>query len=235
MRAGVKHFVEAKGKKRVGAMYQDTDYGRDVLAGAVAQVEAMGMKMAGATGHKPTDTDFNGAVAKLHDAGCDLIVMGTIVKDTTIILQTARKMGFTPDFLGNFATYSTAVAEAPGGPAEGFFSMSPAPYRYPDDPRPQVREFAAKYRKAYGFDVNYLGEAGYTAACFTLAALQKAGRDLTLDSFIAAMEGMKDWRDIFEGPPLSLSNDNHHASNQSFLSVVKDTRWVPVIEQPLSF
>jgi branched-chain amino acid transport system substrate-binding protein len=235
MRAGVKHFVETKGKKRIGAMYQDTDYGRDVLAGAVAQVEAMGMKMAGATGHKPTDTDFNGAVAKLHDAGCDLIVMGTIVKDTTIILQTARKMGFTPDFLGNFATYSTAVAEAPGSPAEGFYSMSPAPYRYPDDKRAAVREFATKYRSTYGFDVNYLGEAGYTAASFTLTALQKAGRDLTLDSFIAAMEDMKDWRDFFEGPPLSLSKDNHHASNQSFLSIVKATRWVPVLEEPLSF
>ena len=49
------------------------------------------------------------------------------------------------------------------------------------------------------------------------------------------MESMKDWRDIFEGPPLSLSPTNHHASNQSFLSVVKDARWVPVLQEPLSF
>ncbi len=68
-----------------------------------------------------------------------------------------------------------------------------------------------------------------------MAALEKAGRDLTTDSFIAGMESMKDWHDIFEGPPLSLSATNHHASNQSFLSVVKDTRWVPVLQEPLSF
>ena len=216
-------------------MYQDTDYGRDVLAGAQAQVEAMGLKLGGTTGHKPTDTDFNGAVAKLRDANCDLIVLGSIVKDTVLILQTAHKMGWNPIFMGNFATYSTAVAEAPGGPAEGFYSMSPAPYRYPDDPRPAVHAFATKFKQTYGFDVNYLGEAGYTAANFTIAALEKAGRNLTTDSFIAAMESMKDWRDIFEGPPLSLSSTNHHASNQSFLSVVKDTRWTPVIQEPLSF
>jgi branched-chain amino acid transport system substrate-binding protein len=235
MRAGVKYFAEKQGKKTIGVMYQDTDYGRDVLAGAVAQAEAMGLKLGGTTGHKPTDTDFNGAVAKLRDANCDLIILGTIVKDTVIILQTAHKNGWNPVFMGNFATYSTAVAEAPGGPAEGFYSMSPAPYRYPDDPRPAVHQFATTFKKTYGFDVNYLGEAGYTAASFMVAALEKAGRDLTVDSFIAAMDSMNDWRDIFEGPPLSLSPTNHHASNQSFLSVVKDTRWVPVLQEPLSF
>jgi hypothetical protein len=44
--------------------------------------------------------------------------------------------------------------------------------------------FAAKYKARYGFDMNFLGETGYTAAQFVLAALDKAGRDLTLDSFI---------------------------------------------------
>jgi branched-chain amino acid transport system substrate-binding protein len=235
MRACVKYFVEEKGKKQIGAMYQDTDYGRDVLAGATAQLEAMGMKLAGTAANAPTDTDFNAAVARLHDANCDLIVMGTIVRDTTLILQTARKIGWDVTFCGNFATYSTAVAESPGGAAEGFYSMSPAVYRYPDDPRPAVRAFVERYRKAWGIDPNYLGEAGYTAASFTLAALQKAGPSLSVDSFIAALEGMKAWNDIFDGPPLSLGPTDHHASTQSFLSVVKDSRWTPVVEKPLSF
>ena len=235
MRAGVKYFVDKKGKKRVGSMIQDTDYGKDVLAGAVAQVKAMGMEMAGGTAHKPTDTDFNGALAKLHDAKCDLIIMGTIVKDTTLILQTARQMGWKVDFVGNFATYSTAVAEAPGGPAEGFYSMSPGLYAYPDDPRPAVHEFAAKYKKTYGVDVNYLGEAGYSAATFILAVLDKAGRELTLDSFIAALESMTNWRDIFGSPPLTMSATNHHASSQSFLSVVHNARWSPVEPEPLGY
>jgi branched-chain amino acid transport system substrate-binding protein len=235
MRAAVKYFVEKHGKAKVGVMYQDTDYGKDVLAGAVTQTEAMGLKIAQLTAHRPTDTDFNAPVTRLKDAGCDLIIMGTIVKDTTIILQTARKMGWNPTFCGNFATYSTAVAEAPGEPAEGFYSMSPALYRYPDDPTPAIRAFNEAYRKRFGFAPNYLGQAGYTGATFAIAALEKAGRDLALDSFINAMESMKDWHDIFDGPPLSLSPTNHHASSQSFLSVVTKTRWAPVVPDPLSY
>jgi branched-chain amino acid transport system substrate-binding protein len=235
MRAGVKYFVEKRGRKVIGSMYQDTDFGRDVHAGVVAQLAAMGLKLAAETAHRPTDTDFNAAIDRQHDAKCDLVCMGTIVKDTTIILQTARKIGWKPDFCGQFASYSTAVAEAPGEPAEGFYAMAPALYRYPDDPEPKVKAFAEKYRKLYGFDVNYLGEAGYTAASFVVAVLDKAGRNLTLDSFINAMESMKDWHDIFGGPALSMSPTNHHASSVSFLSQVKGKRWAPVIEAPLSF
>ena len=235
MRAGVKYFVEQRGKKVIGSMYQDTDFGRDVHAGVVAQLQAMGMKLAAETAHRPTDTDFNAALARQHDAGCDLICAGTIVKDTTIILQTAHKMGWNVEFCGQFASYSTAVAEAPGEPAEGFYSMAPALYRYPDDPKPAVHAFAETYRKRFGIDPNYLGEAGYTAAGFSVAALEKAGRDLTLDSFISAMESMRDWHDIFGGPALSLTPTDHHASSQSFLSVVKNRRWTPVMEQPLMF
>ena len=235
MRAGVRYFVEQRGKKMVGSMYQDTDFGRDVHAGVVAQLQSMGLKLAAETAHRPTDTDFNAAVARQREAGCDLICMGTIVKDTTIILQTVHKIGWDVDCCGQFASYSTAVAEAPGAPAEGFYSMAPALYRYPDDLSPAVQAFTAKYRKTFGLDVNYLGEAAYTCATFTVDALEKAGRDLTVDSFIGALESMTDFHDIFGGPPLSLSTTNHHASTQAFLSVVKDKRWTPVTGEPLSF
>ena len=235
MRAAVKYFAERHGKQKFGMMYQDTDFGKDLYAGVVAQTEAMGMKLAAVTAHRPTDTDFNAPMTRLRDAGCDMIMMGTIVKDTTIILQTARKMGWNLPFCGNFASYSTAVAEAPGEPAEGFYSMSPALYRYADDSRPAVRAFFEKYRAAYGIDPNYLGEAGYTQALFMIDVLNKVGRNLTLDTLVTALESMTDWRDIFDGPRLTLTPTNHHASSQSFLSVVKKARWTPVVEDPLSF
>src|ERR1700677_504571 len=66
MRAGVKYFVEQHGKKVVGVMYQDTDFGKDVHAGVTTQLDAMGLKLAGATAHRPTDTDFNANLGRLH-------------------------------------------------------------------------------------------------------------------------------------------------------------------------
>ena len=212
MRSCVKYFAETKGSKVIGSMYQDTDFGKDIHAGVVAQVEAMKLKLGAVAASRPTDTDFNAQVTRLKEAGCDLVCMGTIVRDTIIILQTAHKMGWDVDFCGQFATYSTAVAEAPGEPAEGFYSMSPGLYAYPDDPRPAVREVTARYKQRFGIDINYLGEAGYAAAVCLIDVLQRAGRDLNLDTFQKSMESIKDWRDMFGGPPLTITPADHHAS-----------------------
>jgi branched-chain amino acid transport system substrate-binding protein len=234
MRSTVKYFAEHRGRKAFCVMYQDSDFGKDVLAGAVAQTEAMGMKIVATTAHKPTDTDFNAPVTKLHDAGCDVVMLGTIVRDTNIIIQTARKMNWGVDLVGQFAAYDTAVANLPGGATEGFFCMTPALYAYPDDPRPAVQDFAKRYRAKYNRDPNFHGEVGYTAAQLVLLALDHAGRDLNVDSFIKAMESVHEYKDIF-GSELSFGPDQHHGSTKSFLTVVKNARWVPVEEAALAY
>jgi branched-chain amino acid transport system substrate-binding protein len=235
MRSGVKYFVEQKGKKNVCAMYQDSDFGRDVLAGATEQLKAMNMSLVATTAHKPTDTDFNASIAKLHDANCDMIVLGTIVRDTTLIIQTAHKIGWNVDMVGQFASYDTAIAEAPGNPAEGFYAMVPALYAYPDDPRPAVQAFAKEFKDKFGRAPNFHGEVGYTAAQLVIMGLDRAGPNLTTESFIKAMETIKDYHDIFGAPAMSFSATNHHASTESFLAVVHDGRWVPVSMTPLSY
>src|SRR5580692_7283050 len=93
MRSGIKYFVEQRGKKAICIMYQDTDFGKDVLAGVTMQAEAENLKIVATTAHKPTDTDFTAAVTKLHEAKCDLLMLGTIVRDTMIIVSTVKKTG----------------------------------------------------------------------------------------------------------------------------------------------
>ena len=110
-----------------------------------------------------------------------------------------KKLGWNVDLLGQVASYDTAIAEAPGNVAEGFYSMSPSLYAYPDDPRPAVKAFMQKYKARYGVEANYLGEMGYTSAQIAIEALQRAGRDLTVDSLVKAMESIQDYHDLFGG------------------------------------
>src|SRR5207247_2094674 len=76
------------------------------------------------TTHKPTDQDFTAQITKLKSAGCDLVVLGTIVRDSIVPYATARKIGWTDvDFLGSAATYDLFVAAAQGGVTERLYAM----------------------------------------------------------------------------------------------------------------
>jgi branched-chain amino acid transport system substrate-binding protein len=227
-RAGVKLFAEKYGKKRICAMSQDTDFGRDVMDGARDQLKAMNMQLVAETLHKPTDTDFSASVAKLHDADCDLVLLGSIVRDTVQIVSAIRKSGWNVDILGNIAIYDQAVADVPGNVTEGVYTTTSVIFAEPSDPRPAVRAFAIKYESMFGHPPNFAAQVGYSAAQLVVLALQKAGRDLTADSFIAAMESIKDYKDIFGSPTMSFSATKHQGSNEAFLAQVKGGHWVQV-------
>jgi branched-chain amino acid transport system substrate-binding protein len=235
IRSGLKYFIETKGKKSVCTMSQDTDFGRDIMDGVHDQLKAENIKLAGETLHKPTETDFSAYVARLKDNNCDLLVLGTIVRDTIQIISAVKKSGWTIEILGQAASYDEAVAEAPGGLTEGFFSMTPILRLYPDDQRPAVKAFADKYRKEYGKEPNFAAQIGYTAAQLVVVALQKAGKDLTANSFVTGMESIKDWHDDFGSPAMTFGPTKHQGSDQSFLCVVKDGRWVPVSTSPYNY
>jgi branched-chain amino acid transport system substrate-binding protein len=235
MRSGVKVFVEQHHSKAICSMSQDSDFGRDVMDGARDQLKAMNLTLIAETLHKATDTDFSAAVAKLHDANCDLILLGTITRDTIQIVSAVRKSGWNVEMLGQAASYDEAVAELPGGATEGFYSMTPVLYVAATDTRPAVKEFADKYKSKFGKEPNFAAQLGYTAGQLVVLGLQNAGKDLTTDSFVAGMEKIKDWHDIFGSPPMSFSATKHQGSNESFLCVVKGGKWVPVSTTPFGY
>lgn len=235
IRSGVKVFVEQHHSKAVCAMSEDTDFGRDVMDGARDQLKAMNLKLIAETLHKPTDTDFSASVAKLRDANCDLILLGTIVRDTIQIVSAVRKIGWNVEMLGQAASYDEAVAEVPGGATEGFYSMTPVLFVAASDPSPQVKAFADKYKNQFGKEPNFAAQLGYTAGKLVVLALQNAGKDLNTDSFVAGMEKIKDWHDIFGSPPMSFSATKHQGSSESFLCVVKAGKWVPISTSPFGY
>jgi branched-chain amino acid transport system substrate-binding protein len=235
MRSGVKVFVEQHHSKAICSMSQDSDFGRDVMDGAIDQMKAMNLTLVAQTLHKSTDTDFSASVAKLRDANCDLILLGTITRDTIQIVSAVRKIGWNVEMLGQAASYDEAVAQVPGGATDGFYSMTPILFVAASNPTPAVKEFAEKYQSRFGKEPNFAAQLGYTAAQLVVLGLQNAGKDLTTDSFVAGMEKIKDWHDIFGSPAMTFSATKHQGSNESFLCVVKDGKWVPVSTSPFGY
>ena len=233
IRSAINYFVKNKGKKAICVMYQDTDFGKEILVGAELQTKKLGVKLLETAGHKPTDQDFTASLTKLKAAGCDLIVMGTIVRDSIVPYTVARKMGWTDvDFVGSAASYDLVVGAAPG--MEGFYGMGLTEMPYADSEHPKVKAFVEAYRKKFNIDPNIGSVYGYVAADLVATGLKNAGADLTIDSFVKGMEAIKDYHDIFNGPPVTFGPNIRQGASSSFLAMSKGGRWVRVTD-PLGF
>jgi branched-chain amino acid transport system substrate-binding protein len=235
IRAGIQYFVSKKGKKALCAMYQDTDFGKEVLDGVQLQAEKLKLKVVETVTHKPTDQDFTAQVTKLKAAGCDLVLMGTIVRDSIVPYATARKMGWTDvDFLGSAASYDLFVAAAQGGVTEGFYAMGLTAMPYRDTLSPEAQAWFDRYKERYKVDPNIGAIYGHVAADLTVTALEKTGVELTTDNFVRGLESIKGYHDIFHGPEINFASDKHQGADSSFLAVVKGGRWTRLTD-PLRF
>src|SRR5881296_200333 len=235
VRAGINYFVTKKGKKGLCAMYQDTDFGKEVLDGVQIQADTMKLKILETATHKPTDQDFTAPITKLKAAGCDLVVLGTIVRDSIVPYATARKIGWTDvDFLGSAATYDMFVAAAQGGVTEGLYAMGLTDMPYRDTLSPTAQAWFDRYKERYKNDPNIGAIYGHVAADLTALGLEKAGADLTLNALVKGLESIRGYKDIFNGPEVNFGPDKHQGANSSFLAVVKGGRWVRLTD-PLTF
>src|SRR5690242_6861534 len=235
VRAGINYFVSKKGEKALCAMYQDTDFGKEVLDGVQMQADKLKLKIVETATHKPTDQDFTAQITKLKAANCDLVVLGTIVRDSIVPYATARKIGWTDvDFLGSTASYDLFVAAAQGGVTEGLFAMGLTDMPYRDHLSPTAQAWFDRYKDKYKADPNIGAVYGHVAADLTVTGLDKAGKDLTVDSFVKGLESIHGYHDIFNGPEVNFSATKHQGASSSFLAVVKGGRWTRLTD-PLSF
>jgi branched-chain amino acid transport system substrate-binding protein len=228
VRAGMQWMVANKGKKRFCTLYQDTDFGKEIFEAVNDQAKAMKLQVVETATNKPADTDFTGQITKLRAANCDIVVMGTIVRDAIVPYGTARKMGWDVDFLGQSANYDQIVAGAPGGATEGLYVMAGTVMPYRDTASPQVAAFMDKYKAKFGTDTNIGAVYGYGLMDQLIFAFDRAGRDLTTDRMVAALESIQSFRDIFGGPAVSYGPNKHQGADEAFLFQVQKGRFVQV-------
>ena len=231
VRASTKHFVEKEKKIKICTMYQDTDFGHEIRDAVREQAKASKLEVAGEATYGPTDTEFVAPVTKLRSAGCNLVVMGSIIRDSIQAVGTAKKLGWGDvAFVGQAASYDPIVAGAPGGIMEGFYSGTGMPYAYADTGSDAVKTWSAKYKERTKQDANSAAQYSYVGADLVVKVLEAAGKDLTRAKFLSAMEAVKAYRPMFPGPTLSYGPKQHQGSMATFLAKVEGGRWKVVAE-----
>lgn len=230
MRTAVPKLVKEKGAKKVCSIYQDDEFGLEVQRGADEGLKSMNITMAEKTTFKRGSTDFSSQVARLKAADCDLVVMGTIIRETIGTIATARRSGYNPTFIGSSAAYTDLIHKL-GGPAmNGLYATMTVQNPYLDEASQPIRFWANKYKTKFTDDPTVFSVYGYMVVDAFIRAAQKAGSNLSTDSFVKAMDGMVIPPDIFGSPEMRFTAQQRLGSNVSRLSQIQDGRWKVVAD-----
>ena len=221
----VPKLVKEKGAKRVCSMYQDDEFGLEVLRGAEAGLKTIGMEMTEKTSFKRGSTDFSSQMAKLKSENCDFVVLGTIIRETIGGIGTARKLGFNPTFLGSSAAYTDLIHKLGGKAMDGLYATHTAQHPYLDEASQPLRFWANKYKTKYDEDPAVFSVYGYTIVDTFAIAAGKAGKNLTTDSFIKVMDSLTVPADMFGNPEGTFSATKRLGNNSSRLSQLQNARW----------
>ena len=225
MRIAVPKLVKEKSAKKVCAIYQDDEFGLEVLRGAEAGAKSIGMELAEKTSFKRGATDFSSQVARMKGAGCDFVVLGTIIRETIGTIAESRKAGFNPTFLGSVAAYTDLIHRLGGKAMDGMYATMTVQNPYTDEASQPIRFWANKYKTKFNEDPTVFSAYGYTIIDVFIRGAQKAGPNLSTDSFVKAMDSMTVPPDIFGSPELTFTATKRLGNDASRLSQLQDGKW----------
>jgi branched-chain amino acid transport system substrate-binding protein len=230
MRTAVPKLAKDKGAKKVCTMYQDDEFGLEVMRGAEDGLKAAGMALAEKTTYKRGATDFASQVQKMQASGCDMVVLGTIIRETIGAIGTARKLGYSPTFIGSSAAYTDLIHKLGGAAMNGLYATHTSAHPYLDDASQPIRFWANKYKTKFNEDPTVFSVYGYNAIDAFIRAAQKAGPGLTTDSFIKAMDTMTIPADIFGSPEATFGPKKRLGNETSRMSQITDGKWKVVTD-----
>ncbi len=224
-RVATPKLFKEKNLKRACVLYQDDEFGLEILRGGEAGLKTINSSFVEKTSYKRGATDFSSQIAKLKSANCDMIVLGTVIRETIAALGEARKIGFSPLFLANSGVYTDAVHKLGGAAVEGLYATMTANFPYPDEKSEPLRSWIQRYQAKFKEDPTTFSIFGHMIIDQFAAAAEKAGTNLTTDTFVAAMNTMSFPMDMFGNAPATFTATKRLGNDLSRIAQIQDGRW----------
>lgn len=218
----VKYVGDSLDLKKIAILYASDEYGENGRRGALEQMAKMGLKPVAEVAVGQGDRDLKSHVLQLKQSGAEAVLMWVNPTHAVITLKTAAALQFQPQW----ATSST-LSDAPlmnnitGGLWKNVIFASFA--ELPDSTSPLMQRYRAAFdtyaQKGERWGVFFLAGIGFVEPM--VEGLRRAGRDLTRESFITAMEGLKDYKGIMGR--VSFGPNERQGQREVFLAKTDET------------
>ncbi len=205
------------GNTKIAVFYQDDSYGQAGLKGVEIAMGKRNMKIAALGKVERNTVKVEDAVKTINAAQPDGVVMISAYTSIAEFVRQMKKAGSTTQFHNVSFVGSKALADALKDEGYGVAISQVVPFPWSPSAR-IVKEYQAILAKAGRTDFNFSSLEGFIVGKVMVEGLKRAGKDLTREKLIAALEKMNnvDLGDFV----VSFSPTNHSGSKFVDLTMI---------------
>jgi branched-chain amino acid transport system substrate-binding protein len=141
----------------------------------------------------------------------------TAYKSSAAFIKQARSKGFGGQFFNVSFVGSTALAEELGDAGSGVVISQVVPFPFQGNSA-IVREYQQRMTESGKKDFGFSSLEGFLAAKVLTEGLKRAGKTVTREGLITALESLKDYN--MGGFTINYSAKSHEGSNFSDLTII---------------
>lgn len=214
--AWVDYLVDDLGLTEIAILYQDDGFGRVGLSGVTKALEARGMSLVAEGTYKRNTVAVKSALLDIRKARPQAVVMVGAYKPLAEFIRLARKMKMDPTFMTISFVGSKALAAELGADGDGVIVSQVVPQPW-DSNLPVVAEYQAALKELDpAAEPGFVSLEGYVAGRLVIEALQIAGKELTRETFLAALNNLGSID--MGGMTLNFGPGDNQGSDEVFLT-----------------
>ncbi|HJV49811.1 MAG TPA: ABC transporter substrate-binding protein [Noviherbaspirillum sp.] len=219
---GVEHFATV-GLSDIGLLHVDDSFGHDGLEGFNKAMAAHSLKPVIVTKFGRVKPDYDATAAEIIKANPRALIIVSSAKNTIEVIKAIRRQGGRMQImtLSNNSSQAFVKDLGPAGVGVIVSQITPPPDLLSTVLGQEFRNAA----KASSVTVSYAAMEGFVNAKVLVEGLRRAGRNLTREGFIHAMESMQ--HTDFGGLMVTYGPDDHSGSEFVELTMIgRDGRFV---------
>jgi branched-chain amino acid transport system substrate-binding protein len=231
-----KTLVRARPKAKIAVLYENTEFGRDMLTGLTRAVAGKGPKIVARQSYEFTGADISGQVGLLKASGADTLMLFATPKFFLNAIVATHKLGWKPQvYIASISIEPTIMGIARlNAPELTKGALSIAFVKNPNDPiwakDPAValyRSIMKKFNPA-GRPSDVYNWYGMTVAWTMVETLRRAGKKLTRAGLLKAAQSLDTGANPFLLPGIRLktARTDYRPLEHVFLYRYDNKEWV---------
>ncbi len=209
--------VTSMGSKNVAVFYQNDAYGKAGLEGVTRALAKRDLKPVALATFERNTVDVTASLATILSAKPDAVIQIGAYKSVSAFIKESRKQGYGGQFFNVSFVGSKALADELGPVGTGVVISQVVPFPFAQAV-PVVREYQQRMTEAGQKEFDFSSMEGFLMAKVFAEGVRRAGRSLTREGLISALESMHEVN--LGGFSISYSAKNHEGSKFTDLSII---------------